>query len=340
MLLSILLFAANPVVAPAPVEPTRQARDELGSAMGAVLQGDGERAEDVLRAIPTADLSSTDRAFRDCSLKRLSGSDGPAAQSPVPFAHDLLSLYRAYWRAAVRGSDEREGAERELLADVAALLEQPALAGFNEAEALIAARLDEAGLHAQMGQTGVLRDLMVWQYETRTIEHVTLPEGAHTTTVHYLDDFLSRGWSSYLTCDRTGTGGWTTGGGLFVIVPSYKSLTDENFRVNFLAHESQHFSDMERFGELPQWRLEYRAKLVELAYADATRERILRRFLSNQSDNIEDAHSYANRLVLERLSDYLEFSATEELSEVSPDRLRAAATALLIADSELLVSAL
>lgn len=338
MLLSILLFAANPVVAPAPVESTEQARDELGSAMGAVLRGEGERAENVLRAISTADLSSRDRAFRDCSLGRLSASDGLAAQSHNPFVRDLLSLYRDYWRAGVRGVDEREDAERELRADLAQLLGRPAFDTVNDAEIVIADRLGEAGLHSQMGQTGVLRDLMVWGSETRRIEHVTLPEGEHATTVHYLDDFLSRGWSSYLSCNRTGTGGWTTQEGLFAIVPSYESLADENFRVNFLAHESQHFADMERFGELPQWRLEYRAKLVELAYADTTRERILNRFRNNQSASMDNAHSYANRLVLERLSDYLEFSTTEELTTASPQRLRTSATALLIADSEQLES--
>lgn len=340
MLLSILLFAANPVVAPAPVESAQQARDELGSAMGAVLQGDGERAEGLLSAISTADLSSGDRAFRDCSLRRLSGIDGPANRSANPFVRDLLSLYRDYWRAGVRGVDEREDAERKLRSDLAELLERPAFDTVNDAEIVLAARLSEAGLHSQMGQTGVLHDVMVWESETRRIEDVTLPEGGHSTTVHYLDDFLSRGWSSYLTCNRTGTGGWTTREGLFAIVPSYESLADENFRVNFLAHESQHFADMERFGELPQWRLEYRAKLVELAYADATRERILNRFRNNQSECMEDAHSYANRLVLGHLRDSLEFSATEELTTVSPHRLRAAATALLIADSEQLASGL
>ena len=132
-----------------------------------------------------------------------------------------------------------------------------------------------------------------------------MPEGGNATQVNYLDDFISLRWSSYLTCNRTGAGGWTTDSGLLVILPSYESLTDEEFRLNFLEHESQHYADMKRFGDMASWRLEYRAKLVEIAYTKTTIKDIFDNFASNQYDNPIDPNSYANKRDLNTLKDRL-----------------------------------
>ena len=235
-------------------------------------------------------------------------------------------LYRTYWRSSALDEAARPAAaERALVAGLARLLGRSALKDVDEAEPLIAARLKAAGLFSQEGQTGVFHDLMIWSRSTQRVENVPLPEGGNATQVNYLDGFISRGWSSYFTCDRTGTGGWTTTDGLFVIVPSYDSLTDETFRVNFLAHESQHYADKKRFGELPAWRLEYRAKLVELAYADTTRDRVLASFSSNQGDDAADPHSYANKRVLEALERRLAASSVAELHRVPIESLHEAA---------------
>ena len=46
-----------------------------------------------------------------------------------------------------------------------------------------------------------------------------------------------------------------------------RSLDGEEFQVTFLGHETQHFADLDALSPMPQWELEYRAKLVELAKA-------------------------------------------------------------------------
>ena len=117
------------------------------------------------------------------------------------------------------------------------------------------------------------------------------------------------------------------------MVPRYDSLTGENFRVTFLGHESQHFADIRRFGQLAPWRLEYRATLVELAYADATRRRILDRFVSSQGTDAADAHSFANRRVLDTLVQRLSVADAAALADVPAAQLRAAAVAALRADT-------
>ena len=251
-----------------------------------------------------------------------------------PFARNVLALYRTYWRSSTMDEGLRPTTERALVAGLAQLLDQPDLESVDKAEPMIAARLSKAKLFSQQGMTGKFHDLMIWSSDTVTVERVKLPEGSNQTRVRYLDNFLSRGWSSYLTCDRAGTGGWTTDDGLFVVVPSYESLTDENFRVNFLAHESQHYADKKRFGELPAWRLEFRAKLVELAYADATRDRIVDNFISNQSSDPADAHSYANTMILSSLTRRLRLTSVQDLHNVPLIQLHAAAIDELKYDSE------
>jgi hypothetical protein len=336
-LLSILLLAPPQSPAATPAVSAFVAKQELRSAVGAVLRGQGAAARTILLSVPSSDLDATDRQFRACALSRLN-ADAPttaalSAEEAGTFVRDLLLLYRAYWRSGALDEAARPAAERALIAGLARLLGRPALKDVDEAEPLIAARLKAAGLFSREGRTGVFHDLMIWRRDTQRVETVPLPEGANATQVNYLDGFISRGWSSYFTCDRTGTGGWTTNDGLFVIVPSYDSLTNENFRVNFLAHESQHYSDKKRFGDMPSWRLEYRAKLVELVYADTTHDQVLDGFNSNQGDDTADPHSYANKRVLEALERRLAISSVAELHRVPIKRLHEAAAEELRADS-------
>jgi hypothetical protein len=336
-LLPILLLAAPQPPAAIPAVSAPAAAQELRSAVGAVLRGQGAAARTILQSVPSSDLDAADLRFRECALSRLN-AEAPitavaGSEKAGPFVRHLLMLYRTYWRSSALDEAARPAAERALVAGLARLLGRSALKDVGEAEPLIAARLKAAGLFSQEGQTGVFHDLMIWSRSTQRFENVPLPEGGNTTQVNYLDGFISRGWSSYFTCDRTGTGGWTTNDGLFVIVPSYDSLTDETFRVNFLAHESQHYADKKRFGELPSWRLEYRAKLVELAYADTTRDRVLDSFSSNQGDDAADPHSYANKRVLEALERRLAASSIAELHRVPIESLHMAAVEELRSDS-------
>ncbi|NHN86935.1 hypothetical protein GOB93_20480 [Acetobacter musti] len=333
---AILLAASTIVPIASTISITPAAKQELRLAMGAILRGQGGEAQSALQSISPTELSSEDRYFRSCALSRLNPDNTMQMTSDIlhenTFTHDILNLYRTYWRTSALNANSRPTAEKALTNGLANLLSRP-LNNIAEAEPLIAARLTAYGLFSQEGRTGVLHDLMIWSRNTQKIEQVPLPEGSNATHVNYLDGFISRGWSSYLTCNYTGTGGWTTSDGLFVIVPSYDSLTDEKFRVNLLAHESQHYSDKKRFGDMPLWRLEYRAKLAEVAYATTTRNRVLDAFVANQSDDPGDPHSYANKKVLKILMTRLGLTSAASLYTVSVDRLHQTAINALRADS-------
>ena len=103
--------------------------------------------------------------------------------------------------------------------------------------------------------------------------------------------------------------------------------------MSFLGHETQHFSDKARFKDLKPWELEYRAKLVELAFADTTRAKVLDKFVDDQGTDPASPHSYANRAVLADMVKRLGLSGTNDLLTVDLARLHAAAREVLLQDS-------
>jgi hypothetical protein len=322
----------------APIKTSPNAALQISSAIGALLQADGPRASEQLGSIKQAELDAKDTKFRRCMLSRLSKPApampiiSPLTRKPDKFAQRLLSLYRTYWWTSVMRPNVRTDAERRLATQVAGLVGRPSTS-LDDIEPLIESRLKQAGFYSLQGKTGKLYELMIWSREDKKIEKVALPEETNETNVIYMNDFVSLGWSSYFSCDRVGTGGWTNEAGLHVVVPNYDSLTDENFRVNFLAHESQHFADKRRYKKLASWELEYRAKLVELAFAVTTKDDVLSAFTNNQGDDIEDPHSYANKKLLIAIRQRLRLPSDANLTGVPISALHEAALAELKFDS-------
>jgi hypothetical protein len=219
------------------------------------------------------------------------------------------------------------------------LLGAPKDADLNALEPILSRALEREGLYSLQGQTGLLRELMIWSKQEQRIMEAKLPEGAHGVTVMLLDGFKSLGWGAYATCDRASTGGWATESALFAVVPKYESLDAEEFRVTFLGHEGQHFADKTRLKNLKSWELEYRAKLTELAQADVTRTKVLGKFITDQGDDPASPHSYANRQLLTALVQKLSLGGADELASADVARVQAAAVELLREDSARRVAA-
>ncbi len=318
---------------PLPAVTSSPAQLAFSEVIGALLQGDGPRALRILRDVPDAELGNEDRAERQCVTDRLRGARplaGPGGLSPD--TAQILAAYQTYWVRAVSDPAAQEIAEKELLDALNGFLglDFPTLDG---TEKTLEERLRSEGVTSMEGRTGLLHDFYAWRSQTRHEYNVALPEGHERVTVFFLRNFISRGWEYYITCDRTGAAGWTKPEGLYIQVASYKNFTDENFRISYLAHEGQHFADNRNYPGLPSWRLEYRAKLVELAEAITTRDTILMRFASNQGDDENSPHSYANRRVLTRLRSRLGISLKTNLADVSVARLKKAALRELHTDS-------
>lgn len=305
----------------------------LGEAAGAALQANAPRALELLKKVDPSTLQEKDRHFVLCMRERFGTAAGHPQAEAGPMADRLLDIYRDYWRSAALRPGDREAEEKRLELRLRTLFGGRRSAGIDELEPLVAAALTKDGFHSLQGQTGLLRDLMIWSRQDTKTMRVPLPEGAQDVKVVLLDDFKSLGWGYYAACGRRGAGGWATKDALFAIVPRYESLDSEEFRVSFLGHEAQHFADLRRFKDIKPWELEYRAKLTELALANVTRPKILDKFVENQGDDPASPHSYANKRILADLVARLGLGGTDDLFIVELSRLNEAAAGVLREDS-------
>ena len=312
----------------------------LDRATGLALQGDAATAVRALLAVPASAFQGEQASFRGCMIGRFGPDPTPIAmvETKDPWIDSLITSYRKYWQRALTRPAERVEAEIALRQDVASLLSMTRLSDedLDKAEDKIKARAKRAGFHMLLGRTQPLRELMVWRKLTVKQQRVQLPEGMHAVKVRYLDDFVVRGWGHYATCGRRSAGGWATEDGLFAVVPAYKSLSDETFSIRFLAHETQHFADKQKYKHLEGWELEYRAKLVELIMSDATQDSTLELFCENRSPQKDSAHAYANFRVVQDVSEELNLAhGTDICTPGSPrgQALRDAARVALRKDS-------
>jgi hypothetical protein len=312
----------------APAAPS----DKVGDALGAALQANERQALELLKDVDLAALPEKDRNFVTCARERFA-SPQPQPLTGTNVADQALSIYRGYWHSVLLQQVSREAGEHRLELALARFLHAKAGTRMDVLEPLLAKRLEAAGWHSLEGRTGYLRELMIWGKQDEKVVPVALPEGQDQAKVFYLNDFKSFGWSHYATCGRAATGGWATQAGLFAVVPRYDSLENEEFRVTFLGHETQHFADKARFKGLKDWELEYRAKLVELSEADATRAKVLNRFVDDQGEDPASPHSYANRAILNEMVRRLQLKGPDELFTVDLKRLQSAAADALVEDS-------
>jgi hypothetical protein len=311
---------------------TPAAKQAIADGVGAILSGDGARARATLAAIPAADFAQADRTSRACIIARLEGRDTviePAVKAR--FVRRLLRVYRRYWSTVelARPAD-RPSAERELIIGLRGLIGKAAPRDVSGLEPLITERFSKAGCHGLKGVTPPFRELMLWAREDEHDYDVDLPDGKQAVRVVFINDFVSGGWSSYLSCGRTGTGGWTTSKAIYAVRPDPDS---EDFRVSLLAHEGQHFWDKTHLSEMKPWELEYRAKLVGLARADTIREKLVHAFEANQSDDPASSHGYADRKLLATLRRRLGLPADGDLLTAPRPAVQAAALAELKADT-------
>ena len=326
-----------------------EARQAYAALMLLPMQRRSAEAVEGLRALDETALSEGQARIRACMLERF-GSE--AAESPAAGAaawpDSLVAAYQRYWRRALLaspGSGEEAAARRELFDETRALAGDAgeSARSLDALEPHLLARLEEHGLHAQLGVTPPLRELMIWRTQTSRRERVDIPSGTEEVVVELMSDFVSRGWSHYATCGRSSAGGWVGTDRLFAMADRY-DLDSEEYRVSYLAHEAQHFRDQREFAgsdSLVSWRLEYRAKLAQLAMGDSTRAANLRTFLADRSGDPSFPHSYANARVIEDLEAALLPGGTrsaEALLDLPGIRVREAAIRLVEEDSRALAS--
>lgn len=301
----------------------------FSNIFGAVLRAEGGHAINELEKLDMLDLSEESLDLGSCILSRLSNSVVLDDMEKLSFEKQVLLNYKNYWFLAMNNLDKHKSLEQDLLVALSKILNIRSPRTFEQVEKLLSARLLDRGYYSLQGRTGKLRDLMIWSSQNERAENVYLLDKTVESKVFYLNDFLSFGWSSYFACDRIGTGGWAKKDGLYVVSPKWKSLSDEKFRVSFLAHESQHFSDYNMFPNLKGWELEYRAKLIELILSKKSQSSLMQRFIGNQGNDPNDAHSYAHTRLISDLLHIMKLPDQVHLSQKKVLDINKAAIALL-----------
>lgn len=304
------------------------------------LQGDLRPAPALLQPTPEAPLSAAESTlaaqFQRRFVDRSEVFDDSAAP---PFARDVMAVYRRYWTRSLMGELAADQGEAFLVAELKPLL-GGAVADSVVLEQMMD-RLEAQGIHVLDGMTRPYYDLMLWTRTDTTRYEVQLTDAIQPVTVVFIGDFLIKGWSHFATMGRASTGGWATKEALFCLRDDY-DLESEKFKVSYLQHEGRHFADYTRFPALDQADLEYRGKLTEFAFANASTFDLLDHFAASGAPNPNAPHSYANYAVVRDLSQAVLGEATTDsarLHSMPVDKIQKAARDLLAANTERLTAA-
>jgi hypothetical protein len=342
----VAVFFLNRVAFSATSSSAADSLAEFREAGGFAMQADMKSAVPHLQRVNPDDLSGERRTAFLCMRARFVEKQTPQFQDSID--HDtaeVLRVYREYWTRVMFGAVSSTDAERGLAATLTKLVVRgpgkSATLDMDALELLLKTQLEQRGFHALFGVTSPLREFMAWRKENESEYNVDLPEGRQTVHIVFMDDFISFGWLGYATCDYRHTGGWAKTDKLFAVRSAY-DLDSESFKVSYLAHEGQHFSDYQHHPGMEQPDLEYRAKLVEISKANSSLYDLLDDFASNESESREQAHPWANRQVVNNLAAKLlkgEKPSPEAWKHVTIAQLNAAASQLLEQDSKQRVAA-
>jgi hypothetical protein len=183
----------------------------------------------------------------------------------------VVLSYREYYRESLLDLPRKDSFERELERKVIKTLKDFGLKvrknqSWESIEKVLAKEFRNRGYFTLFGKITPLRSLLVWKSEKRRSFKVPLSTGSENVNVVLLDNFVDLGWLHYATFGRYYVGGWAKKDALYCVSQAYKrNFNSEAFRVSYLAHEAQHFSDYKKFPEITQADLEFRAKLAELS---------------------------------------------------------------------------
>lgn len=215
--------------------------------------------------------------------------------------NQILRLYQIYYRDVFYcGLPEPEAADK-LLTGLKKLLDMPDAEEGTLAEQL-QALFEAKGYHTLFGKTQGYYGPYIWRETIPTVYQVELPSGTASYTVNILKGFVFRSWMDYLTFGRYGTDGWASSDGTINCIEQAYDFESERFLVSLLKHEAQHTVDMKRFPNITPTELEYRAKLVELHYANDLG--LLQKFLSQADESREsDSHAMASARIKRELAD-------------------------------------
>lgn len=222
------------------------------------------------------------------------------------FLKEICKCYRKYYKICGLKIKSLKEAEIDLFNDLLQIMLSfniftKSINDFEDLDRKISDVLKKDNIYYLGGKTLPLRCVYIWKNMEEKEYKINLIDKTQKISVFFMKDFIELGWLNYFTLGKRKTGGWATKEALYCVYNCYKNdIETENFKINYLTHEAQHFSDFYDFPNLIQHDLEYRAKLVELIKYQKPLE-LLKKFSKESKNNKEIPHSYASYIILKNL---------------------------------------
>lgn len=213
----------------------------------------------------------------------------------ITLVDGVISAYRQYWRSVLTRSTEPQEAEAALRARLRSLLalETGSAAPGHDLYEQLEQALAQQGFGSSAAATPPWRDLYIWRSERARHFKVSLTDTVEEVRVTFIEQPLIQGWQHFASLDLVTTSGWASASGLFCLCESY-DLESTTFEVTWLKHETRHSVDLRLYPGMEESRMEYRAKLTELAFAGTAEVALLRQFTASGNEAGQSAHSRAN----------------------------------------------
>ena len=236
-------------------------------------------------------------------LKRIFEDGEYVLKSNNPEVAEFLRVYEDYLKWALANDVTTQQCKEYLLDKFSHML--PDVTDYSDLENKVKDFLEKRGYFALVGITASYPNLYLWKCQTVRNVAVELPSGTINIAACSMRSFISRGWLSYLSLNKTGDAGWATSTSVnylafdyFLFSPHLKSL---------LKHEAQHLYDLRHYPDMKSADLEYRAKLVELIYYKNPMPMLHRHILGmmgneDGNDRKTNPHGNANRRIAQALS--------------------------------------
>ncbi len=293
--------------------------------------------------LPADELS---RVLMQQYRERFEEAPGPGkSNSENPLVDGVINAYREYWRTVLTYALPAEQADHALQAQLRELVAAHAEIPVSNQDIFqqLEITLAQQGFGSSAGFTSPWRDLYIWREQHAEWFEVQLTDMVKNVQVTFIEQPLIQGWQHFASLDLVSTSGWATASGLFCLCGSY-DLESTAFTVSWLKHETRHLADLERYPGMDMTRLEYRAKLTELAFSGSKDRTLLRQFTASASDAGGSAHSVANarvsRDVYREIFDRELPAGEDPWRDLGPYKTAPAARKLLERDTETLNSAI
>ena len=307
------------------------------------LQGDIPKALKLLKKIPAETLTKKEQNVREKLFARfVTRNERFTLAEKDRLIRDIVKIYRLYWQKVLSDRLNEKDGEAFLFDELARYLSEKkylkkAAAMPDQIEKKLKEIFKTKNYHCILGKVLPFRELELWKIEEAKVFSIKLPETTQRIKVVFMDGFITHGWEEYATAGRYFPGGWAKKDAIYCVKSSYRDLSHEKFRISYLTHEAQHFSDYKKFPGLVQYQLEYRAKLAELSYADKTLFKLISNFISNSKNDPNLPHSFANYNLIKDLSKKLFneafVSETDRWKKLLKAVVNCEAKTLLITDS-------